>query len=853
MSIRVLKFGGTSMGSGERIHALTNIISMEKEHASVVVVASAMSGVTDLIIETTESLVGLSTEAGESLYHQVIKQLHERHFEAINAIDQLSPTNANSNNLKAEVESVISTCLEQLNKLWSAVYYLQEISLQTRDRLLSFGEKLSVPILSYALKAQDQQSIYLYADHFVLTDQCFGEANILGEKTDLNITKVIKPLCQDSVIPIITGFCGRTESGQTTTFGRGGSDLSATIIGSALNAEMVTLWSDVDGIYSADPRKVPEATVIPHLHYKEAAEMSFYGAKVLHQRTMIPVVEKQIPVFSKNTFNPSAPGTMIHHQVHVGSHPVKACTAVQNQAIILIEGNGMAGVPGIAAKIFTALREKNVSVTMISQSSSEVTITLAVPEHQVEPAREALNTTLEEQLNKGLIEQISIRPQVALIAVVGFGMRENIGVSGRVLTALGRANVNVLAIAQGSSELNISLAVDMDQCVQGLRVIHREFELHKLDIGVDARAQIDLILFGYGQIAEKLIQLLDDQATAIKERFGLTLRVVCVIDRSGYKLRPQGFRLGELIEMKAQKSKGITLAQQVGGQSATSAIVALEDTLKYRLGYPIVIDLTDSTEALPIFRRTAELDADLVSANKAPLAVNFSDYEDLIALYQNRQRLLKLEATVGAGLPIIETVEMLLATGDEIESIEGCFSGTLGLLMSLLEDGMSLSDAVQDAVSRGYTEPDPALDLSGIDVERKAIILGRKAKLLDQDMELTRVGLVADQWIGHSKDALFTHLSDLNKQTKHDFAEAALQGHKLRFTAKVTKNKVTVGLSKLASETAIGQLKGTDNIVVIHSKRYHDRPLVVIGPGAGPTVTAMGVLGDLLRIAAERA
>ena len=853
MSIRVLKFGGTSMGSGERIHALTNIISMEKEQGSLVIVASAMSGVTDLIIQTTESLVGISVEAGESLSHQVVTQLRERHFEAINSIQLHTPSKSRSKEERLQVESVISNCLEQLKKLWSAVCCLQEISLQTRDRLLSFGEKLSVPLLSYALNIQGHQSQYLYADDFILTDHCFGEANVLGEETDQSITRVIEPLCQEGVIPVITGFCGKTRIGQTSTFGRGGSDLSATIIGAALNAEMVTLWSDVDGIYSADPRKVPEATVIPNLHYKEAAEMSFYGAKVLHQRTMIPVIEKRIPVYSKNTFNPSASGTMIHDRVQVGSHPVKACTAVQDQAIILIEGNGMAGVPGIAAMIFTALRQKNVSVTMISQSSSEVTITLAVPEPQVEQARHALNTTLKEQLNKGLIEQISVRPHVALIAVVGFGMKENSGVSGRVLGALGRANVNVLAIAQGSSELNISLAVDMEECVQGLRAIHREFELHKLDIGVDARSQIDLILFGYGQIAEKLVQLLDDRATAIKERFGLTLRVVCVIDRSGYKLHPQGFRLKELITMKTQKSKGVALAQQADGKSAASAVEALEDILKYRLGYPIVIDLTDSTEALPIFKRTAQLDADLVSANKAPLAVDFNHYEELMDLYQRRQRLLKIEATVGAGLPIIETIEMLLATGDEIESIEGCFSGTLGLLMSLLEDGLSLSKAVEDAVSRGYTEPDPALDLSGIDVERKAIILGRKAKLLDQDMELTRKGLVEDQWIGRLKEDLFTHLNDLNSKIKQGFASAEEKGNKLRFTARVTKNKVVVGLSELASQSALGQLKGTDNIVVIYSKRYHDRPLVVSGPGAGPTVTAMGVLGDLLRIAAERA
>ena len=852
MNIQVLKFGGTSMGSGDRIHDIALLIAKERTKGHPVVVASAMSGVTDSIIDTTDALLNLSKAAGRTTFNSTLHNLRQRHIEALSVIHSKSSDTV-SLSLKSNIEAIIEQRLAELSELWEAICSLQEVSLQTRDRLLCFGEKLSVPLLSFALQVHHQESAFLYADEFILTDERFGEAGTLAKETDLGIQQTLMPLVSTGVIPIITGFCGQTKAGKTTTFGRGGSDLSATIIGAALNAKYVTLWSDVDGIFSADPRKVPEATVIPQLHYKEAAEMSFYGAKVLHQRTMIPVIEKHIPVYSRNTFNPEAPGTLIHDQIIIGSHPVKACTAVQNQAIILIEGNGMAGVPGIAATIFSRLSQDNVSVTMISQSSSEVTITLAVPEQQAALAQQVLEDVLHDHIKRGLIEGISIRPQVALIAVVGYGMKESWGVSGRVLTALGHAKVNALAIAQGSSELNISIAVDMEQCIFALRAIHREFALHKIDIGIDARSQIDLVLFGYGQIASHLIHLLDEKAVAIKERFGLTLRVVCVIDRSGYTLHPQGFRLSQLVDMKQQKSQGVALAQQANGISTNSAIQALDEVLKYRLGHPIVIDLTDSVHALPVFLRAAELDTDLVSANKAPLATDFQNYQTLMNTYKSRQRLLKFEATVGAGLPVIETIEMLLATGDEIESIEGCFSGTLGLLTSLLEDGTSFSHAVADAIDRGYTEPDPALDLSGIDVERKAIILGRTAGLLDQDMQLTRQGMVADRWIGQDRQDLFNHLEQLNQQMNADFTEAKTAGYKLRFMARITKNKASICLDKVSAQTAIGQLKGTDNIVVIHSKRYHDRPLVISGPGAGPAVTAMGVLGDLLRIAAERA
>lgn len=853
MKISVLKFGGTSMGSGERICQASNLIQTEMLMNHPVIVASAMSTVTDLIVHTTQSLLEHRSSEAELLIQKVIEELQERHEQALKFIDLKLPFSEETSVLKSSVEQTISATLNELKDIWRAVHWLQEVSLATRDRLLSFGEKLSVPLLTFALQRTGIPSVALYADTFLLTDECFGEADTLPQESDQAIIKAILPLCEQGIIPVITGFCGVSKTGRTTTFGRGGSDLSATIVARALNAVYVTLWSDVDGIFSADPRIIPEATVIPKLHYREAAEMSFYGAKVLHQRTMIPVIEKRIPVYSKNSFKPEATGTLIHDEILVGSHPVKACTAVQNQAIILIEGNGMAGVPGVAARAFNRLSQEGVSVTMMSQSSSEVTITLAVPEPYAKIAHSALEDVFSQHLARGLIDSISTRHQVALIAVVGLGMREGRGVSGRVLSALGRAQVNALAIAQGSSELNLSIAVDMDQCVSGLRAIHREFELHKTDIGVDARSQIDLILFGFGQITAHLIHLLDEKALAVKERFGLHLRIVCVIDRSGYQLCPQGFRLDELVQMKKQKDMGIKLGDQKGGTTTQSPLQALDDALSYRLGHPIVIDLSDSVHALSVFRRTAELDADLVSANKAPLALDFQSYQDLFALYQKRKRLLKFEATVGAGLPVIETIQMLLATGDQIERIEGCFSGTLGLLTSLLEDGTSFSDAVKEAVKRGYTEPDPAIDLSGIDVERKAMILGRTAELLDEQMTLERVGMVADTWIGQDRTLLWQHLEQLNQGIAMEFAKAKLRNARKRFIVKITKNSAKIGLDEIPAHLPIAQLKGTDNILVIYSKRYHERPLVVSGPGAGPEVTAMGVLGDLLRIAAERA
>ena len=501
--VEVHKFGGTSVGDADRIRAVADIVRDASRASRIVVVASAMAGVTDQLIAAGTAATRGDREEGERLLDAVLA----RHLQALDrlAVGDAAAVGDEIRRIAAEVLDVIR-----------AAAHLHELTARTRDDIIASGEKLSVRLLVAALKQSGAKAAAVDADTFLETDDHFGEANALIGICDRTIAAALSPRLARGEVPVVTGFSGRAPDGATTTLGRGGSDLTATLIAAALRADEVTIWTDVDGVFTADPRVVPGARVIRQLNFREAAEMSFYGAKVLHQRTMIPVTALGIPVRTRNSFAPEAVGTVIDGRITPGSHPVKAVTAVRDQCLLSVEGKGMSGVPGVAARLFSAMANARISVTMISQSSSEASICLAVPGDRAIDAEQTLKREFRSDITRGDVDEIVARRDVSLIAAVGLGMAQTPGVAARVFGALARRGINVLAVAQGSSELNISLAVDHDQAAEAVRRLHAEFGLDRIDTGEDSARGFDVILLGCGKIGRALAQLLRDRLKSLK-------------------------------------------------------------------------------------------------------------------------------------------------------------------------------------------------------------------------------------------------------------------------------------------------------------------------------------------------
>jgi len=836
--LEVHKFGGTSVGDEGRIRGAAKIIVEAAQDKELIVITSAMSGVTNLLVEA--AAVAQKGQRAKAL--GCVRQAVSRNRASLEALDP------NAHEARAVLDAIETELVEMLG----ASVLLGELTPRTRARVLASGEKMAARLLCTALVQMGIRAVPVDADTFLETDDQFDSASPVHGVAERTTRATLQNLLAQGLLPVVTGYCGRAPDGATTTLGRGGSDFSATFVAGAMDADEVTIWTDVDGVFTSDPRVVPEAHVITQLNFREAAELSYYGAKVLHQRTMIPVAEKRIPVLTRNSFDPTQPGTVIDGCFTPGSHPVKAISAVRGHALLSVEGKGMAGVPGVAARLFGALAGDGISVTMISQSSSESSICCAIPADSCAAADRALKRVFRDALSRSYIEEVVIRPRVALVAAIGLGMARTPGVAARVFKALAAKGINVLAIAQGSSELNISLAVDESECDEAVRAIHKEFGLHRVDTGVDTQRGFDLMLLGCGNIGRALVGLILERHANLFERFGLRAQIVAIADRSGFVGRPSGLKLSELLGVIDAKAAGQAVATLPGGVSTDSPTEMVRQMLHYRLSRPVLVDVSDSDASAEAFLAAFEEGADVVTANKKPLAGPLSVFRALVRESRHSGAVLRAEATVGAGLPVIDTLDMLLATGDTIRSAEGCLSGTLGFVIDRLHRGAKLSEAVREAVKLGYTEPDPVADLCGADVGRKAIILGRLSGLVRSDAPIKLEGLVSPELGGLDLDTLFDRLEELDEAMSRKVADAVAAGQVLRYVARVDADSISVGLQPVPADSPLGTLKGSDNMIVFHSQRYHDRPLVISGPGAGIDVTAMGVLGDILRIAAER-
>ncbi|MEO5798561.1 MAG: aspartate kinase [Gemmatimonadales bacterium] len=822
------KFGGASLADAAAIRGAVKIILSRPSPR--VIVLSALAGVTEQLLGVLAKATA-GDEAGALADVAAFRANHRA------VVSGLLPT-ADRRLLREAIDATSA----ELEALARSLAVLREASPRVRDHVVARGERLSARLVAAALEAAGEKVALVEPSDVIVTDGPYGGGTPNLDATRTAARKTLLPLLKRGATVVVPGFLGRAPDGGTTTLGRGGSDLTATMLGRALDAESVTLWKDVPGLLTADPRVVPDARLLPHVHLREAAELAYYGAKVLHPRALLPLADTNIPLFLRPFADPSAAGTEISSRRDSNRSPVRSLSAVREQALVTVSGTGILGVPGMAARTFGALQAAGISVSLIAQASSEYTIDFTVPADAAKQAVTVLRHAFRAEIAQGELDGVQLRGRIAIIAVVGLGMAGHPGIAARVFDSLADGGVNVVAIAQGSGEQNISVVVDESQVSEGLRRIHAAFQLGKLGGGQShRRTGCDVILLGAGTVGRAVLRLL----TRAPERF-TTVRIVAVVDRSGALIDGAGMATRTLKMIEAAKGEHQAIASMPGATKGAPHEIIAQLTQR-ALVRPIIIDCTaDDTAAL--LTVAAEAGWDIVLANKKPIAGPWAKTARLRAALAQGGGRLRHEATVGAGTPIILAVEQLIATGDKIRSLEGSLSGTLGVVLSGLDAGEPFSEVVYRAQREGYTEPDPRDDLGGIDVGRKAIIL---ARMLGQTLDVGDIAIDSLVRGGArlSREAWLAALPKDDSWWRARADAARAKDRSLRFVARVTPRAVSVQLREMPRSHPLAQLVGSANQLVISSDRYHESPLVITGHGAGPEGTATGVLADLLTLA----
>ena len=827
--ISVHKFGGAALANADAIRAVVNILAGTSGER--VVVTSALAGVTDILLNIARA----AAKGDLAAAHAQADALLERHMSVAKSIDSAATPTL----------TYIDESFKELHKLAENVAQARDLTAQMSDLIISRGERLAARIVVDALRVEKISACVVDATEFLHSDGRFGDAAPDIARTEIAAQNIFPSKLRTGDIVVVPGFIAAgssSSSGPVVTLGRGGSDLTATVTARALGAKEVTLWKDVPGFLTADPRLIPEARVVPLLDPREASELAYYGAKVLHPRALIPLDART--TLRIRPFNqPDAAGTEIVQGRSMAGSPVRALSAMTAQALVTVAGNGMLGVPGIAARTFGALANAGISVSLISQASSEHSICFTVPEVTAALAEKELRAAFASELERNEIDSVEVLLGVATVAVVGSGMARTPGVAARVLGCIADAQVNVIAIAQGSSERNISFIVNKESVPKTVRAIHTTFSLDKVGGGRTARRRgADVILLGCGRIGQELLKHIAE----LPSNDRAALRIIGVLDRSGFMLEKRGFSLRALSDISAHKQRGGSLKTLPHAHSGAPT-AAIEHIASHALTRPVLIDLSSGDTRETLLRAVAH-GMDLVIANKIPLASDSASANALLHDARKRGRKVLHEATVGAGLPIIDTVEKLIASGDRILNIVACPSGTMGYLFSELGRGRKFSAALRNAMQLGYTEPDPREDLSGRDVARKGLILGRLIGYVGELTDVTIESLVPANLREVSLADFVEQLESLDQAWSERVRAVTSKGEVLRYCANITRASVKVGLVGVPVGSLLGSLSGTDNQFVFTTARYRDNPLVISGPGAGPAVTAAGVLNDLLRV-----
>ncbi|MEM6453676.1 MAG: aspartate kinase [Acidobacteriota bacterium] len=847
--MKILKFGGSSVGTPERVRRLVGIVTEARRDGEVAVVVSAFEGVTNALLEAADAAARRN-----DAYLDRWSALRARHHQAAEALAALPEQDA--------LLRTIELRCNDLRDLLHGVFLLRECSPRTRDSIVSYGERLSAPIVAAALRDVQIDADPCDARSLIVTDARFGRARVDLDATYPRIRAYLE--AHVGSVAVITGFIAATMGDQTTTLGRGGSDYTAALVGAAVEADAIELWTDVDGVLSADPRLVENAFPLRVLSYDELMELSHFGAKVVYPPSIQPARSAGIPLVIKNTLEPNAAGSRIVASAPPSTRPVRGVSSIDTVCLMRLEGAGMIGVPGIAARLFSALAKAEVSVILISQASSEHSICFAVAPEDAERAQQVLNEAFALERDAGLVEDLVIESDVAVVAAVGEAMREQPGISAQLFGALAHAQINIRAIAQGSSERNVSVVVTRSDVQRAVRAVHRAF------FG-PPNERVDVVVAGAGTVGGALLDQLADAEAQLADD-GIDLRVVAIVTGSKQLRDAEGVALDDwraaLVEAPARDAfvdadaarnadaeaafDDVILGLGLDDHPSVDAVVpGLFDAFPPAVGRArVFVDCTASAEVGADYGELLRRGASIVSANKLPFA---EAPERVAALRETARRGgvgLRFEATVGAGLPVVATLDGLVRTGDRLTRLDGVLSGSLNAMLDRVDAGAALSEAVGAARDAGLTEPHPWDDLSGEDVARKLCILARLAGREDVVREDVAVTPLLDPavYADLDDDAFWQALpaADAAFAARHAAARAA--GQRLRYVATIDDDGARVGLEAVDAEHPAYAARGPENLIALTTARYAEVPLTVRGPGAGPAVTAAGVFADLLMI-----
>ena len=815
--MKVLKFGGTSVGSAESIQTLLQIV--QKENAASgppVVVVSAMGGVTNLLAQMAEK-----ASVGEE-YANYLTELETRHFAIIKTLLDVQRQNP--------VFTKLKIFFNDLEDLLQGISSLKELTAQTRDLVLSYGERCSAFMISKIAEQFFLNSVYVDATHLIKTDSNFGQARVQTELTDILIQSFYSE--HQGKILFLTGFIASNEHNRITTLGRGGSDYTAAIVGSALNAAEIQIWTDVNGMMTADPRMVKKAFPLPELSYTEAMELSYFGAKVIYPPTMIPAFLKRIPIAIKNTFEPDFPGTVIKHDCGPSNLTIKGISSINEISIINLEGSGMVGKAGFSGRLFSLLAREQINVILITQSSSEHSITFAIHPADASKAQHLIEQEFELELHAKKLEKPVFEQNLSILAIVGENMKQTPGMSGKLFHALGRNGVNVRAIAQGSSEYNISVVISRPDLNKALNAVHDAFftELNKT---------LHVFNLGTGNIGKTLFRQLQSHTEFLQENNGIQVKVVGISNTRKMVFNSNGLAL-ENWQNELESGETAHLDEFVARMKAMN------------LPNAVFIDNTASPKPIAFYEDVFKSNISIVTCNKIGNSGSYDQYKKFKDAARSHGVDFYYETNVGAGLPIIRTLKDLMVSGDRVLKIEAILSGTISFIFNNFKSEASFHDVVKEAQEKGYTEPDPRDDLSGLDFMRKMLILARDAgyPLEASDVQLENMlpktaleaGSVAEFYAAlKAEDAFFNGIK----------TAAESNGKVLRYIGKLENGQVSISLQQVDSGHAFYSLSGSDNVISFTTERYKERPLVVKGPGAGAEVTAAGVFADLVNVGAH--
>ncbi len=809
----VLKFGGSSVANAENINKVVALVRQALTKDKIILVVSAFGGVTDLLIQAA-----VAAAAGDESYKEKLQDIERRHLEAVKALLPLTG--------QSSVLSAVKTRCNEIDDICSGAFLLGELSARTQDKIVSYGELLSSLIIAARFEALGVPNTWKDSRQVIRTDSQFGHAAVDFATSNQLIKTYIDGLA-DTNLFIFPGFIAADNKHITTTLGRGGSDYTAAILAAATDAAALEIWTDVSGMMTADPRLVTNPKLIPYISYQEAMELSHFGAKVIYPPTIQPVMRKGIPVWIKNTFAPAEPGTVIEFDTVQNGSSIRGISSIPRIALLSLEGSGMVGIPGFSKRLFEGLSSKQINVILITQGSSEHSICVGIDEANAAAAKQAVDLAFDHEIATGTVEPLIIETGLSIIALVGDHMKSHPGVSGKMFGALGRNGVNVRAIAQGSSERNISAVIASDDVRKALNVLHEEFF-------ETSYKQLNVFVTGSGNVGRRLIDQLLQQQQYLLDNLRVNVRIVGLANSRKMVFASEGIDLRQW-QQTLENGQPMNLDAWISGITTRN------------LRNSVFVDVTANAEVASCYVSLLQKSISVVACNKIACSSLYSNYRQLKDLAREYNARFLFETNVGAGLPVIGTLNDLTRSGDKVRRIEAVLSGTLNFVFNHYNGEKPFSTVVRQAQDEGYTEPDPRLDLSGTDVMRKIMILARESGERTEMEDIANSSFLPASCMKGTVEDFYAAMISEEKHFKSLYEAASKEGKKLKFVARYDNGKASVGLQHIGPEHDLYHLYGKDNVVLFYTDRYPEQPLVVKGAGAGAEVTASGVFADILR------